>query len=310
MSDLIFNKLELNRTIVDFVNHTINSTIKENNNISNTTTTTSNIFFIAKIAFIIFILSHLIYLIYALIKINCFNRDSVNNVKKLNEECSICLDTCKNEVQLLCSHSFCGKCLTDFIHHENLLSSMDKIKCPYCRVESKFIVIQFEENNENKEYYDILQNYNDKVTAQHKTSLCLCVDIFKYSILMLKKILNLRDDRYLLHRKILTLVVLIIFLVSMIYVQNHVSGSTGEIIQDIIFYIVFILVIAEAVYRRIRRQNRAIFELNLRFGNHQDLEHGFRGGFNQDQGVQQGQGNVNEIHPAGNNDLGRIDGSI
>jgi len=234
-----------------------------------------------KILMLTFVLVHIIYLVFMIIKINYCNKDEQDKkkIRKLNDDCSICLESCHNEAQLLCSHSFCGQCLLNH-YQQNFLN--EKVKCPYCRAESKFIIPQFEENEENKEIMKEICKYNDQVTSMNKTSFCLCVDFLKFSFLYLKKILNLRNERYINHRRILFLVltILILFLLYPL-VNSNSKGKATDIIKDIIFYLLCIIFIANALYRRIRYQNMInMIRMNMAIQNEINADTFNEGNFN------------------------------
>ena len=61
------------------------------------------------------------------------SQDEKQNLKRLLE-CSICLETFDDPRTLLCLHSFCKKCLENFVNGK----SVDELNCPVCR--SKFTV--------------------------------------------------------------------------------------------------------------------------------------------------------------------------
>jgi len=251
----------LNNTYL-FLNNTEKS--QHNPNDTNTNIETSIFYIVMKIALLIFVFVHIIYLIIMIIRINYCDKDEQDKKKvhKLNDDCSICLESCQNESQLLCSHSFCGRCLLNH-YQQNFLN--EKIKCPYCRAESKFIIPQFEENEENKEIMKEICKYNDQVTSMNKTSFCLCVDFLKFSFLYLKKILNLRNERYINHRRILfsVIVIFLLFIVYPLISRSGRSGGASEIVQDILFYLICFLIVAEAFYRRIRFQNQLIINAQM-----------------------------------------------
>jgi len=243
-----------------------NETLGLNNQTDNNTLSSNTpvFYIILKILMLTFVLVHIIYLVFMIIKINYCNKDEQDKkkIRKLNDDCSICLESCHNEAQLLCSHSFCGQCLLNH-YQQNFLN--EKVKCPYCRAESKFIIPQFEENEENKEIMKEICKYNDQVTSMNKTSFCLCVDFLKFSFLYLKKILNLRNERYINHRRILfsVIVIFLLFIVYPLISRSGRSGGASEIVQDILFYLICFLIVAEAFYRRIRFQNQLIINAQM-----------------------------------------------
>lgn len=197
---------------------------------------------------------HLVYFVYMLIKNNyCKSQsDGQENLRKINDECSICLDTINNEVQLLCSHSYCASCIIDYGKQR---WGFVNIQCPICRTESKLMVIQFERNEDNKEQYDMILSYNHEVTAHYSTSLCLCFDIVKFSFFYFRQITNFNNPRYNSHRKIIIMVIIIILL-YVLYPIKFVSDNL-EVIEDILSYIFLIMVCSENFYRRFRRETNS-----------------------------------------------------
>jgi hypothetical protein len=174
---------------------------------------------IVHIALISLVFIHLLYFIYMLIKLNCFKRsqntsqvEKPTNMRKLNETCSICLEDINQEVQLLCSHSYCGKCIIDYAKQRNEAN----VKCPICRAESKLMFAQFERNEENKELYDYVLNYNHELTSTYTTSLCFCIDTFRFFHYYLKQLADFNNPRFAAQRKCL-IIFLIIFFIFIIF---------------------------------------------------------------------------------------------
>ena len=205
---------------------------------------------------------HLIYFIYYLIKNNlCFKKSSSqslqDNLRKINDECSICLDNILNEVQLLCSHSFCASCIIDYGKQR---WEFVNVQCPICRSESKLMFTQFEISEENKGLYDTIVAYNYDVTAAYSTSFCLCFDIFKFSFFYFRQISNFNNPRYRGHRKIIILAI-IIFLVYVVYPEKYISDHL-EIIEDILSYLFLIILCSENFYRRFRMETNNEFLLH------------------------------------------------
>lgn len=200
-------------------------------------------------------LIHIIYFIIMLIKINCFDKKNSENqnLRKINDECCICLNSIENEVQLLCSHSYCGKCLIEYSKQHYDFS---KIHCAICREESKLVIVQFDKNENNKEIYDEVISYNHQITGYYKTSLCFCVDMFRLFYYYMKQLLDLRNPRYAKHRVFLLLLVV----ASLAYILYPIQPSAGDLIEDIIFFILCVIVIAEKFYRMIRRQTNEEFD--------------------------------------------------
>jgi len=70
----------------------------------------------------------------------------------------------------------------------------------------------------------------------------------------MKQIMNFQDPRFIFHRKICMSVIFILIVFILYPLLNKTDGNFNEIIQDILFYIVLILLVAETFYRRIRLQ--------------------------------------------------------
>ena len=238
-----------------------------NSTISNSTSTESdsmkNVISIIHFIFISFVILHFIYFIYMLIKINlCSNRqvpEEEAKMRKINEECSICIDKIINETQLLCSHSFCGKCIYDY-YSKNFLGS--QIRCPICRKDSKLFVTNFDRTDDNKEIYQSLINYNESMTNNYSTSLCLCYNIINFFVFHSRNILNFRNIQYRNQRRCLA--IFLILLIIIIIIPINGNGEIIELIEDIIYYMILIFIIAESFYRRIRAQ--------IEFSNQERLE--------------------------------------
>lgn len=234
------------------MNNTDNSTIASNLT-TNQPKTFTDIVHILHYFFIGFVCLHLIYFVFMLIKINYCRAQEVPEeeakMRRINEECSICLDTISNETQLLCSHSFCAKCIYDY-YDKNFKGS--KIKCPYCRKESKLFVTNFNTNESNKEVYQKLIDYNEAMNQELKTSWCLCYDIILFFVFYTKNILNFRNDQYSGQRKCLAVLIIVVILI----IISPISGRDDlfEFIGDIIYYVIMILIIVERFSRRIREQ--------------------------------------------------------
>ena len=233
------------------------------------------LYFILTIVGITLIALHITYLVFMLIRNNyckCLNcnyienpiEDIKNKVRKLNDDCSICLDFCQNEAQLLCSHSFCGRCLLNHfeLNYQNSETEENaSVKCPYCRSESKYIVAQFKENDENKLIMDDINKYNNRNSVKlFRTSYCLSVDFCLVTYFFLKKVLNPRNQNYTFHRRVICMFIIIILLFVIFPLISTSStsekGSLVDIVKNIIFYIILILLIVESFYRRIRFQNQ------------------------------------------------------
>ncbi len=203
--------------------------------------------------FIFFVSLHLIYFVFMLIKINFCKNSEVpedeTKMRKINDECSVCLEVITNETQLLCSHSFCATCIYDY-YLKNFQGTF--IKCPYCRKDSKLFVTNFNKTEENKEIYQKLVDYNDSMKNNYKTSLCLCYDIIQLFVFYTKNILNFRNDQYSGQRKCLAILVIIVILMIIFPIRGR--NDLFELIGDIIYYLIMIIIIVERFNRRIRDQ--------------------------------------------------------
>ena len=56
--------------------------------------------------------------------------DTLKRKKKLKNECSICLESIKNNTKLRCGHEFCLECLKNWI-----MNKKNTKTCPLCRFE-------------------------------------------------------------------------------------------------------------------------------------------------------------------------------
>jgi hypothetical protein len=240
----------------------INTTLSNQTDTSKTSEEEYDLVVILHYVVVTFVALHLIYFLYMLIKNNiCKKRgkpeDQQENLRKINDECSICLESIRNEVQLLCSHSYCAACIIDYGKQR---WGFVNIQCPICRTESKLMVTQFERNEENKELYDMILSYNHEITAAYSTSFCLCFDILKFSFFYFRQITNFSNPRYRTHRKIIILLIIIV-LVFVLYPATYISDHL-ELFEDILSYIFLILLCSENFYRRIRRETNSEFILH------------------------------------------------
>jgi hypothetical protein len=170
-------------------------------------------------------------------------------MRKINDECSICLEGITNETQLLCSHSFCAMCIYDYYSKK---FKGNKVQCPYCRKESTLFVTNFNKNEENKEIYQKIVDYNEAMTNDYKPSWCLCYDIYQFFIFHTKNILNFRNDQYSGQRKCLALLIIIVIVIIIVPITGR--NDLFELLGDVIYYIIMILIIVERFNRRIRDQ--------------------------------------------------------
>eukprot|EP00111_Clytia_hemisphaerica_P018181 TCONS_00053761-protein len=80
-------------------------------------------------------------------------------------ECPICLDHISNKCTLKCSHNFCKSCIKKIINHPF------KVKCPYCRQDSKASDITLEDGENDEELFSIphITNIIDGIYVQAHT---------------------------------------------------------------------------------------------------------------------------------------------
>jgi hypothetical protein len=250
-------------------NNTYTSDSNKSNNITNfnlgNNTEEMIIYWFHKF-WIIFILLHLIYLIFVLIRKKYLNKNKQKLVeigpngetelRKINEDCAICINPIKDEVQLICSHSFCAKCIVDYGLHTH---NMENIGCPICRKKTKILVSNFERNEENKKYYDIILNYNHSLTDKFSTTLCFCFDFFRFGKYYLSNILNANDIRFNQHRKFISLILMLVIIYGIIIFSNEVDHLI-ELIEEIFYYICLIVVIIDYCYRKFRIRNNSEYQ--------------------------------------------------
>jgi hypothetical protein len=227
------------------------------------TTEEFNILTVIHIIIIAIAIIHVIYLILMLIKINCFSDKEISiddhgkRLKKINDTCTICLDEIQNEVQLLCSHSFCAKCIISYAKQR--FSFVD-VKCPYCRVNSKLMIAKFEKNETNEEDFEEIINYNHQLTSRMKTSLCFCVDTFRFFMFYTKQILDFNNPAYANER---CCFFVLMILIGFILVYPFLGGVSQwlVLIQDFCLYCGLVSIFAEMFYSRIRRATNRQFDL-------------------------------------------------
>jgi hypothetical protein len=238
----------------------------ENNLFSNTTLEKQTRFIAEYFHYIwiIFLLIHVVFFVYMVIKLNFCKKDLLQEVgensqerRKINEECAICMENIENEVQLICSHSFCAHCMINYGKHT---FNMVNIICPMCRQKSKILIANFERNESNKEFYDLILNYNHEFTQYNYTSLCFCVDFVKLFFFYIKQIANFNNPRYRAQRACVILFLLVVF-VYLIVIYMHDLKNTFEIVEDIFYYCCLIFVIAEYFYRNFRNRTNNEFEI-------------------------------------------------
>jgi hypothetical protein len=222
----------------------------------------TDLLIIFHVSLIMIVLIHLLYFIYMLIQQNLYRKKSTKqptkpeNLRKINESCTICLDDITHEVQLLCSHSYCGKCLIEY--GKQRWNFVD-IQCPMCRSESKLIFSQFERNEENKEIYDMVLNYNHEVTSQYPTSFCFCLDMLRFSLFYLRELTNFRNNRFSGRRTGFIIALLLVFF--FVLFQLTIKFTTYlEFFEDLITYIFLIVLCSEYFYRTFRSQTNTEYD--------------------------------------------------
>lgn len=220
-----------------------------------------NIFTILHIIIISVAIVHVIYLILMLIKLNCFSDDKHNEqtkaLKKINDTCTICLDELQNEVQLLCSHSYCAKCI---ILYAKQRFSFVNVKCPYCRVKSKLLIPKFEKTAETMDDYEEIVKYNHQLTSNMKTSLCFCIDTFRFFMFYSRQILDFNNPTYSGERCCFFSLIIIVLIVMVFPLLGDVSDWI-VIIEDFVLYTGLVCIFAEMFYTRIRRRTNREFDL-------------------------------------------------
>jgi hypothetical protein len=202
------------------------------------------------------VLIHLFYFIFMLIKQNLIKKKvpkelvKPKNLRKINECCSICLENITHEVQLLCSHSYCGKCLIDYGKQRWNLAD---IRCPMCRGESKLLFSHFERNEQNKEIYDIVLSYNHHTTCQHPTSFCFSLDLVRFTMFYVKELKKLSNSG-IIERKRGFLFVMLLILFLVFYPLTVKFATYLEFFEDLITYVFLIVLCSEYFYRRFSSQ--------------------------------------------------------
>mmetsp|Transcript_25375 Transcript_25375/g.26437 ORF Transcript_25375/g.26437 Transcript_25375/m.26437 type:complete len:232 (+) Transcript_25375:45-740(+) len=90
-------------------------------------------------------------------------RDSSNPISNNNEEevdpdneCSVCLSNITNKATFICNHFYCTKCTVDYINTKRPAN----INCPMCRREVSIIITTIKRNEQNREEFDCINDYN------------------------------------------------------------------------------------------------------------------------------------------------------
>jgi hypothetical protein len=212
---------------------------------------TSETFVIFHITLSVTIISHLFYFIYMMVNVNLSKKIPVTgrkpkNLRVLNDLCSICLDNFDDEAQLPCSHSFCAKCITEYM---KVKSQMVDLICPMCRCEAKRIFYNFKKTEENQESFEFITRFNNEINRQHFTSFCLAIDAFrlaKTSLEMFQKNCTLNNGA--LKRKAFTfgsfLIIFLIFYPLVATVNNNL-----EVLGDVATYVCLVCILC-SYYRK------------------------------------------------------------
>lgn len=261
----MFRNLNSTNIPIDNKNN-FNNSNNTNGTIVNEENTKETIIFYFHLVWIIFVILHIIYFIFVLIKKHCCKKKEnlveigpdgeSKELRKINDDCAICINNITDEVQLLCSHSFCAKCLIDYGNHS---FNMENILCPICRGSSKILVANFPRTEENKINYDIILNYNHNFSYKFSTSLCFCLDIYRFAIYYLKQILNVNNHRFSQHR----IFIFAIFLFTVLYFLFMFTKEVDEILElfeEVFYYLCLIFMLVEYCYRNFRMRNNQEYE--------------------------------------------------
>jgi len=92
-------------------------------------------------------------------------------IRKINDQCSICLEDIQNEVQLICSHSYCAKCIICYLKQTYKAS---RVRCPLCRSDSKLLFANFERTESSLEQFDFILSFNQLKKIDSSSSCCFC----------------------------------------------------------------------------------------------------------------------------------------
>lgn len=214
---------------------------------------------IVHLVIIAFAILHLIYLVLMIIKVNCSKEKKDAELKKINDSCTICLDNLTDEVQLLCSHSYCARCIVDYAKTR---FSFVNVECPYCRSPSRLMVVKFEKTDQNKELYDDITNYNYQLTSTMSTSFCLCIDTFRFFIFYTRQIIDFNNPRFKKQRCVLITLLIIVFIIIFYPVLGSIS-KVLLIVEDLFIYLFVVCCVSQMFYSSIRRRTnmeQALFQ--------------------------------------------------
>ena len=86
--------------------------------------------------------------------------------------------------------------------------------------------------------------------------------LLKITIYFLKQLYNFRNRRYDNYRKILSVLLILLFFFVLFSILNNSNTQSGlqEVIEDILFYLILVILIAESFYRRIRYEAEIYME--------------------------------------------------
>ena len=198
---------------------------------------------------------HVLYLIVMIIRLNCFKKKKRSDelgLRQINTMCSICMDEIVDEVQLLCSHSYCSKCIITWAKQR---FSFVNVSCPLCKSISKLMVIKFELTPENEKDYEEVVKYNHEFTSRWKTSMCLCIDMFRFFTYYTRQILDFDNPRYSDERGCLLFLLTIAFCLIIIPIIGSFNDFM-EIIYDLIIYCCLFGGMSESFFQRERNRNQ------------------------------------------------------
>lgn len=211
-------------------------------NIDNLAKSNFTLLFIFNIFALSFVIAHLVYFLTMIIAVYIRNKNIEKNsekfnVRKLNNECSICLDNLNDETQLVCSHSFCAACIVDYGKHK---FNMMNILCPVCRAETPRLIPQFQRTGDNKAVFDSIKAYNDEGEGRYDTSYILIVDIIKFLKVYIKKLLNTNDHRYNSHRSV---IIGLACLSTVAIIAFCIPQSFTSVLGDMCYYYILIVLV-------------------------------------------------------------------
>jgi len=160
--------------------------------------------------------------------------------KFITDECPMCLEQMKNEVEIRCGHSFCAKCMADYIraHPSSVLT------CPMCRSSFLSIFINYELDAEKPTSNDqtTIKEYNLLYGGEQK-SFC---NILRDFPMLMKVYAKHCCNRGMLCKSccILTIIVLCAIYIISPYdlIPEKIFGIFGYIDDfSVLIYLLFII---------------------------------------------------------------------